>query len=120
MTAQEVRFTVSFTIPAENLEQFKAIAQEMIASTQKETGTLAYDWFYSSDGSECRLIEAYVDPDAVLTHMTGRAVEELVPKIVKTATISGFEVYGDPGPEAAKLLAGLGAEIFIRQAGLSR
>jgi len=120
MAGQEVRFTVGFTIPAENLEQFKAIAQAMIASTQSETGTLGYDWFYSSDGSRCRLIEAYVDSDAVLVHMTGYAVRELVPKLAAIAGITGFEVYGDPGTQAGTILAGLGAEIFDLQAGLSR
>jgi quinol monooxygenase YgiN len=120
MTAQEVRFTVSLNIPAENLEQFKAIAQAMIASTQEETGALGYEWFLSPDGSRCRLIETYVDSDAVAAHLAGRAVQDLVPQLVKTASITGFEVYGDPGPEAAKILAGLGTEIFERHAGLSR
>jgi quinol monooxygenase YgiN len=120
MATQEVRFNVSFTIPAENLVQFKAVAQAMIASTQTEAGTLGYDFFYSPDGSRCRLIETYVDSDAVLAHMTGYAVRELVPKIAAIASMTGFEVYGDPGPEAAKILAGLGAEIFSHHAGLSR
>ncbi len=120
MAGQEVRFTVSFAIPAENLEQFKAIAQAMIASTQAETGTLGYDWFYSPDGSRCRLIETYVDSKAVLAHMSGSAVHELVPKLVAIAGITGFEVYGDPGAEAATILTGLGAEIFALQAGLAR
>jgi quinol monooxygenase YgiN len=120
MAGQEVRFTVSFTIPEENLKHFKAIAQAMIASTQAETGTLGYEWFYSPDGSRCRLIETYVDSDAVLTHMTGYAVRELVPKVAAIASITGFEVYGDPGPQAATILAGLGAEIFAFDAGLSR
>jgi quinol monooxygenase YgiN len=120
MSAQEVRFTVSFTIPAENLEQFRAVAQAMIASTQKEAGALGYEWFYSPDSSRCRLIETYVDSDAVLAHMTGYAVRELVPKVAAIASITGFEVYGDPGSEAATILAGLGAEIFAFQAGLSR
>jgi quinol monooxygenase YgiN len=120
MAGQEVRFTVNFTIPEENLKRFKTIAREMIASTQAETGTLGYDWFYSPDGSRCRLIETYVNSDAVLAHMTGHAVRELVPQIAKFAEITGFEVYGDPGTEAGKILAGLGAELFAFDAGLSR
>jgi len=55
-----------------------------------------------------------------LAHMTGYAVRELVPKVAAIASITGFEVYGDPGSEAATILAGLGAEIFAFQAGLSR
>jgi hypothetical protein len=39
-------------------------------------------------------------------------VQELVPKLLETASLSSFEVYGDPGPQAAKMLAGFGAGIF--------
>jgi quinol monooxygenase YgiN len=118
MAKQEVRFTVEFTLKAEKLEEFKAIVQAMIATTQRETGTLGYDWFFSADGSRCRLIETYVDANAVLTHLNGPAVQELVPRLLSTASLAGFEVYGDPGSEASKILAGLGAEVFEFQYGL--
>jgi len=118
MAKQEVRFTVDLTLKPETLEEFKTIVQALIAVTQRETGALGYDWFFSADGSRCRLIETYVDADAVLAHLTGPAVKELVPKLASATTIERFEVYGDPGPEASKILAGLNAEVFELQYGL--
>src|SRR3954449_11074101 len=51
------------------LEEFKQHAAEMMRQTRgKDTGTLAYDWFLSSDGRECEVREAYVHPDALVEH----------------------------------------------------
>jgi quinol monooxygenase YgiN len=47
------------------LEGFKKQAAECIRITkEKDTRTLRYDWFLSSDGTECEVREAYTDPVA--------------------------------------------------------
>ena len=38
----------------------------------------------------------------------------------RTATLNGFEVYGDPGPKATEVLNGIGARIFPFWRGLDR
>ena len=51
------------------LEELKQQAAELMRQTrEKDTGTLAYDWFVSSDGTECEVHEAYVDADALVDH----------------------------------------------------
>jgi quinol monooxygenase YgiN len=51
------------------LEGFKQQAAEMMRQTrEKDTGTLAYDWFLSEDGTQCEVREAYVDADALVDH----------------------------------------------------
>lgn len=120
MTKEKVQFTVDLAITDGKLDEFEAVAQTMIAATQKEAGTLTYEFFSSGDRKRCRLIETYVDGNAVLTHLTGAVVQELVPRILEVSTISGFEVYGNPGPQAAEMLTGLGAEIFEPWHGFSR
>jgi len=84
----------------------------MIAGTRKESGALGYDWCLSTDRRQCRLIETYADANAVVRHMTGPVVRELVPKLLEVVSVNGFEVYGDPGPKAAQTLAELGAKVF--------
>ena len=120
MPNQTVRFTVDLAINEGQFDKFAAIAQTMIAGTQKEPGTLGYDWCLSSDRKRCRLVETYADANAVLAHIMGPVVQELVPKMRETATITGFEVYGDPGPKASEMLAHVGAEIFPIWLGLTR
>jgi len=112
MTKHEVRFTVSLKINPDKFDAFEHVAQTMIADTQKEAGAIGYDWCLSSDRKQCRLVETYVDANAVAAHLTGPVVQELVPKLLEVSSISGFEVYGDPGPKATDMLVGLGAKIF--------
>jgi quinol monooxygenase YgiN len=40
----------------------------MRQAREKDTGTLAYDWYLSKDGTECEVREAYVDADALVDH----------------------------------------------------
>ncbi len=120
MIQPTVRFTVDLTIHEGKFEEFEALAQAMIAGTEKEPGALGYDWCLSGDRRRCRLVETYADANAVMAHLTGLVVRELVPRILGVSSLDGFEVYGDPGPKAALMLAGLGAEIFPLWRGLSR
>ena len=51
------------------LEGFKRQAAEVMRQArEKDTGTLAYDWYLSKDGTECEVREAYVDADALVDH----------------------------------------------------
>jgi quinol monooxygenase YgiN len=120
MSKQTVRFNVDLTISEGKFDAFQSIAQAMIAGTQKEPGALGYDWCLSGDHKRCRIIETYVDQNATLAHLTSPVVQELVPKLLQTATLNRFEVYGDPGSKSAEILARVGAEIFPFWHGISR
>jgi quinol monooxygenase YgiN len=51
------------------LEGFKRQAAEMMRLTRElDTGTLAYDWYLSDDGTQCEVREEYVDPEALIDH----------------------------------------------------
>jgi quinol monooxygenase YgiN len=120
MAKQTVYLEVDCTINEGKLDAFESIAQAMVAGSQKEPGTLGYEWFLSADRKRCRLIETYADANAVLAHLTGPVVQEFVPKLLGTASLIGFSVYGNPGPKATEMLKGFGAEIFDFRRGLDR
>ncbi len=120
MAVSTVRFVVSFAVNEGAFVAFERLARVMAAESQKEPGTLAYEWFLGADRARCRLFEAYVDADAVLAHLKGPVVQELVPKLLETGSVAGFEIYGNPGAEASAVVAGLGAEIFPTWLGFSR
>jgi quinol monooxygenase YgiN len=53
------------------LEGFKQQAAELIRITKaKDTRTLRYDWFLSSDGTECEVRESYTSPEGLIEHNT--------------------------------------------------
>lgn len=118
MAAQQVHLVVELTLHEGQQDAFNRLAQQMTAGTQTEAGALTYDWYMSSDGQHCRLLETYADANALLAHFTGPVVQQLVPQLAQIVTIDTFEVYGDPGPQVAAMLAGFGAVIFQRRYGL--
>ena len=120
MSKNGVRLAVDFTINDGKTAEFQAIAGKMIAGSQQEPGTLAFEFYLSRDGKRCRLVETYLDADALVAHFNGPVVKDLVPKLLETSSLTRFEVYGDPGPKATQMLLGFGAEIFDYWGGLSR
>lgn len=53
------------------LEGFKKQAAELIRITKEnDTRTLRYDWFLSTDGTECEVREAYTGPEGLIEHNT--------------------------------------------------
>jgi len=118
MTAQRVHLLVDLAIREGKFEDFAATARSMTAGTAKEAGALGYEWFVSSDRARCRLLETYANADALQAHMTGPVVRELVPKLLAFATVSRFEVYGNPAAQTAATLASFGAQIYAHFHGL--
>jgi quinol monooxygenase YgiN len=120
MVEQVVRLTVNLTVHDGQLEEFRNIARTMTEVSGSEPGTLGYEWFSSEDNKQYRLVETYVDAAAVLAHFMGQAVQELVPKLAATCSVSGFEVYGDPGPKVAEMAGSFGAAVFQYWLGINR
>jgi quinol monooxygenase YgiN len=87
------------TIREGKLEGFKRQAAQMIRQTkEKDTKTLRYDWFISSDGTEFEVLEAYVNSEGLMEH-------SMHIKEARNVLFSEFaddhrmKVYGDPSPQ---------------------
>jgi quinol monooxygenase YgiN len=95
------------------LEGFKRQAAELMRQAkEKDTGTLAYDWFLSKDGTECEVREAYVDSDAFIEHAFN--VREARDTLFgEFAYDHKMAVYGDPSPRLVELFDRLGGERHV-------
>ena len=120
MTKPGVYFIVDLTIAEGKLDQFQAIAENMVVGTNEEAGALAYEFYLDTEQRQCRLIEIYSGSDAALAHCQGRVVQELVPKLLGVSSLTGFSVYGDLSAEAAELLTQVGAQLFTTWRGFNR
>src|SRR5579863_220618 len=118
--SKQVLLNVSLAVHDGKLNEFQGIAREMVEASRKKPGTLGYEFYMSSDGKRCQLVETYVDADAVLAHFAGAAVQQGVPRMLTTVNVTGFHVYGDPGPRARQVMSGFGAEVFTYWHGLGR
>jgi hypothetical protein len=86
------------------LEGFKNQAAELIRITkEKDTRTLRYDWFLSTDGAECEVREAYTCPEGLIEHNTH--ILEARTKLFKEYADGHFMTfYGEPSQPLLDLL----------------
>ena len=93
------------------LEEFNRQAAEMMRQTrEKDTGTLAYDWFLNKDGTECEVREAYVDADALVDHAFHiREAREAM--FAEFAYDHRMAFYGDPSPRLVGLVDKIGVNV---------
>lgn len=86
------------------LEGFKKQAAECIRITkERDTRTLRYDWFVSTDGTECEVREAYTAPDGLIEH--NNHILEARTKLFKEYADNHFmTVYGEPSQSLLDLL----------------
>jgi quinol monooxygenase YgiN len=93
------------------LERFREQAAEMMRQTkEKDTGTLAYDWFLSRDGKECEVREAYVTADDFLDHAFHvRGARDSL--FAESAYDHRMAFYGEPSPRLTELLDKVGIDV---------
>ena len=108
----KIQFTARFRIHAGKLDEAKKIAFECMAIVKEKEegkGALQYDWFFSTDQTECVVRETYADSNAVLAHM-GNLGEPLG----QILAISDFEleIYGDMSEELQKAVAALDPKVY--------
>src|SRR5262245_9688853 len=86
------------------LEGFLKQAAECIRITrEKDTRTLRYDWFLSTDGTKCEVREAYTGPEGLIEH--NRNIVDARAKLFKDYADGHFmTVYGDPSKPLLDLL----------------
>jgi quinol monooxygenase YgiN len=95
------------------LEEFKRQAAEMMRQTrEKDTETLAYDWFLSNDGTECEVREAYVDADALVDHAFHvRDARDAL--YAESAYDHRMAFYGEPSPRLMELVNKIGVDVTL-------
>jgi quinol monooxygenase YgiN len=103
-TMNRLDVTAHGTIREGKLEGFKRHAAEMIRQTkEKDTKTLRYDWFISSDGTEFEVLEAYMNSEGLMEHSMhiGEARNILFREFADDHRIT---VHGDPSPQLMELV----------------
>jgi quinol monooxygenase YgiN len=92
------------TVRPGQLEGFKKQAAECIRITkEKDTHTLRYDWFLSSDGTECEVREAYTGPEGLIEHNDN--ILEARTKLFQDYADNHFmTAYGQPVPQLIDLI----------------
>lgn len=104
-----VSWNLRLTIGEGRLEDFRALMQEMVESTEAEAGTQGYEWFLGADGRSCHINEHYADSDAVMAHL-GNFGAKFAERFMASAAPTSITVYGDPSDAVREALDGFGPE----------
>ena len=103
------------------LDEYKRYVSEYINKiTEKDSGTLQFDWFISSDKKEAEIIEVQ-SSEAALKHK--EHLEELQEIIFRKFGASySLTIYGDPSPELIESVKAseMDVKIFSFLQGLQR
>jgi quinol monooxygenase YgiN len=116
--SKEVHWLLELKVNSGKLNDFKTVMAEMIAATQKEGGTLAYEWCFSDDESVCNIYERYVDSDAVMTHLRGFA--NFSERFLAAVTPTKFTVLGHPNATTQAALAAFSPVYLTTKAGFAK
>ena len=92
------------------LEGFKQRANECVRRVkERDPGTIQYDWFISSDNTECEIRETYENSEAFLAHLSnlGNSLQILYEKFASDHSVA---IYGDPSSELLEKLKARGVD----------
>ena len=104
---------VSATFPSispDAVDEFKQLAAEALATIRGEPGTLQHDWFFSDDGAQCVVREAYASSDAFLAHLAGAG--PLLARLVELGGGLELDVFGEPSAALRAAVAAFQPRIY--------
>lgn len=92
------------------LEELKGVAEKCLACVrEKDTGTLMYDWYLSSDGKTCMVRESYENSEAVLAHVGN--LGPLLGELMAVGAVQ-LEVFGEPSDQLREAIAAMQPNIY--------
>ena len=116
--SEQIYWLLEVAIVPGQLDNFRAVARDLIAATEPEPGTLGYEWALSDDGTLCHIYERYKNPDALVAHVQGFGA--FAERFMQACRPIRFHVYGTPTDEVKAALADLGPVYFSLLGGFSR
>ena len=118
--SDNVHWVIELEIKQGELDNFKALMNEMVEATRaNEPGTMNYEWFISDDESSCHLYERYADSAATMTHL-GWFGQNFAERFMAAVAPTRLVVYGDPNDEVRAALSAFGAVHMAQIGGFAR
>jgi len=99
----EIYWILEVAVLPGQLENFRAVARDLIASTEKEPDTLGYEWNLNDDGTTCHIYERYKNSDAWIAHVHGFGA--FAERFMQACRPTRFHIYGTPNAAVKAALA---------------
>ncbi len=116
--SKHISWVLEVSIPAGKLDAFRTVANDLLAATRPEPGTLDYEWHLSQDQTVCHIFERYADNDAVLKHVA--SFSAFAPRFLEACHPTRLDVYGEVNAAVKLALADFRPVYFSTLGGFSR
>lgn len=110
-----VAWVLELKIKDGQIDAFRSLMDEMVASTKNEPGALNYEWHIDTSGEIVHIYERYVDSAAVQAH-SATFREKFAARFMSVADMTRMTVYGKPN-EAVRETLGRGIAVFMQPLG---
>ena len=114
-----ISWVLAGTINDGQLDNFKALMNDMVPSTEAEAGAESYEFFISDDQGTVHIYERYADNAATMVHL-GIFGANFAERFMGAFTPTNLDVYGEVDDTVREALAGLGAKHFATLGGFAR
>ena len=114
-----ISWNLQLSVKDGQLDNVRALMQEMIAGTSDEPGALTYEWFMDPDGTTLHICEGYKDSDATMAHL-GNFGSKYAERFMAYLQPTAFYVYGEPSDAVRGVLDGFGAQYLGNAGGFRR
>jgi len=116
--SDQIYWILQVAIHPGKLEDFRSVANDLIAKTKLEPGTLGYQWNLSDDESICHIYERYQNAEALLTHV--QSFGAFAKHFMEACHPTSFHVYGPANDAVVAALDDLQPVYFSELGGFSR
>ncbi len=114
-----VYWILEMKMEPEKAEDFNAVMADLVAATQLEEGTIAYEWHFDDEGTVCHIYERFRDSDAADLHLEMFG-EIFADRFLAAGSPTKLTIYGDPKADVVETLSGFSPRILKMRAGFSR
>ena len=90
-------------VPSSQLDEFKQVAAQALATAQSQPGVLRYDWYFDDTQTVCVVQETYQDSEALLAHIA--TMGEALNTLSELGGGCEIEMFGDPSPKLVDVTA---------------
>ncbi|MEM7147060.1 MAG: antibiotic biosynthesis monooxygenase [Verrucomicrobiota bacterium] len=116
---QHIFWIVEMTIKPDASSDFKQLIIELVEATQKESGTLNYEWAIAADDQTSHVYERYIDSEAAVLHLRSFQ-EKFAERFMALVDPTRAVLYGNPSAELTEIMDGFGAEYLAPAGGFAR
>lgn len=119
MSDETIHIHIHVTIPTDKRSDFLALMHELVEQSEKEPGTLIYEWFFDDEQRICHIHERYLNIAEGNKHVRNFA-ENYAARFFAAIDSVDCQVCGVPGDYIRSVLDGIKPLYATKGAGFNR